>query len=186
MKNICVFCSARYPKNKNYTSATIDLAKLIAKKKYTLIYGGSNMGLMSVLSETVRKNGGKTVGILPDVFSHLTSQDDEIVRTKDFAERKATMILRSDAFICLPGGYGTLDEASDIIVGKLIHAHTKPIVFINTEGCYDSLLAHFDKLVEENLADKDTSLYGVVKTPKDAIDYLEKYQPSRSRASING
>lgn len=177
MKTICVFCSSKNPSNPKYAEATIQLAKILSDNNYTIIYGGTQKGLMALLSAEVRKNKGKIIGILPEVFSNLHSPEEEIIRTKNFAERKEEMITKSDAFVCLPGAYGTLDEMTDVIVGKLIRAHNKPIVLINTDGFYNNLLAHFKKIIDEKLTDNYESLYGIINTPKEAIEYLKNYVP---------
>ncbi len=174
--NICVFCSSRNPTNSVYRQATTELGQLLAKNNHTTIYGGSNVGLMALLSEIIKKNHGRIIGVLPEVFSHLNATGDEIVHAKDFAERKAIMITRSDAFICLPGGHGTIDEFSDVIVSKLINIHAKPLVFINTDGFYDNLLAHFKKMTDEGFIDQYDSLYGVVNTPEQALQYILNYK----------
>ncbi len=180
MKHICVFCTSWDPYPAIYKEATIDLAERIAKKGYVLVYGGSDVGLMSVLAKTAQRNKGKVVGIIPEIFSDLQAQDDEIIKAKDFGERKALMILRSDAFICMPGGYGTLDEMSDVIVGKQIGAHNKPIVIVNINGFYNHLLAHFERMFGENFANKDEHLYALVETPAQAMHYLENYRPTQA------
>ncbi len=180
MKHICVFCTSWDPYPSIYKEATVDLAERIAKGGYTLVYGGSDVGLMSVLAKTAQKNKAKVVGIIPEIFSDIQAQDDEIIKAKDFGERKALMILRSDAFICMPGGYGTLDEMSDVIVGKQIGAHNKPIVIVNINGFYDKLLEHFEHMFAENFANKEDSLYAVVETPTQAMHYLENYHAAQT------
>lgn len=183
MKSVCVFCSSRNPKNLAYKKATIELGKLIAEQGYSTIYGGSTEGLMAEFSKSVREHGGKILGILPEVFAHLKNPDEEVVKAKDFGERKAIMIEKSDAFICLPGGYGTIDEMSDVIVSKLLEIHDKPIVLINIGGFYDNLIAQFEKMIAEGFTDKYETLYAVVENPKQAIEYLKKYKPKTIKNS---
>lgn len=175
MNKICVFCSARSPANPAYAQAIDELGRLLAINNYTTLYGGTKKGLMNILSEAVKRNYGKIIGILPEVFSHLNSPDEEIIKARDLGHRKELMILHSDAFIALPGGYGTLDELSDVIAGKIVNAHNKPIVIINTDGFYDILNDFFQKLVEEKLADNYEHLYKIVDTPEEALDYIKNY-----------
>lgn len=142
---------------------------------------------MDILSNAARKNGGRTIGVLPEVFSHLANDDSTIIAAKDFAERKAYMMTHADAFFCLPGSFGTLDEMTDMLVGKLLTIHTKPVVLINTDGFYDDLLKQFAKAVQVGMAEPNDGLFAAVDTPQQALEYLRTYVPKkRTHKGIRG
>lgn len=177
MARICVFCASRHPPHQAYEEAARELGTLLAQEGHLTIYGGTQKGLMATLSTAVRQSKGRSIGIIPEVFNGLKHPEEEIIKAKDFRERKARMIIDSDAFICLAGGYGTLDELSDVLVGRLISAHHKPLVFVNTSGFYNHLFAHFRHTIAEGLAEDYPSLYGIASTPREELDYIASFNP---------
>jgi len=179
MANICVFCSAVDSIKEDYKKDAQELGKLISDKGHNLVYGGSQKGLMGVVALAVKNtsNGSKVIGILPEIFHHLIEIEDEAVKTKDLRDRKATMELRSDAFIALPGGYGTLDEIADVIVLKSLSVHSKPLVLLNTNGFFDKLIDYFKFLQSEGMAynsNSDVDLFFVANSAEEAMEYLSR------------
>ncbi|MEK6823167.1 MAG: TIGR00730 family Rossman fold protein, partial [Nanoarchaeota archaeon] len=146
MANICVFCASTNGSDAVYQDVAAQTGTLIGKGGHTLIYGGSNCGLMGIVARATQAAGGKVVGILPNIFSDLAQGEDELVRAEDLRHRKALMEVRSDAFMGLPGGIGTLDEIADALVSAYLGIHKKPIVIVNTHGFYRHLLAHFEQI----------------------------------------
>lgn len=173
MKYIAVFCSAKDLPEK-YTKPAEEFARLIAESGYHLVWGGSDVGLMKIMAAGVRKGGGKIVGVSTGLFKHVMHKDpDEMIIAKDLGERKAMMLKRSDAVVMLPGGTGTLDEATDIIEDKKNKLHDKPIVILNIAGFYDGLKTQFEKMRDEGFLHRplEETVY-FADTPEDAIAYI--------------
>lgn len=177
--NICVFCSSSNAVATAYFSHAEELGRLMANKDHQLVYGGANVGLMEHLAFAVKKDGGKITGVIPQKIHdrELASlHPDQLIVTASMDERKRKMREIADAFIALPGGFGTLEEILEVITLKQLDYHRKPIVFINTSGFFDFLLKQFDFSCEEKFAKENyRSLYEVVASPAEAIEYIENY-----------
>jgi len=135
-----------------YRQAAFDLAKLFLAKKIRLVYGGANVGLMQILADTVLAGGGEVIGIMPQMLV-----DKEVAHTGltkmitvcSMSERKSLMVEMSDAFIAMPGGFGTLDELAEVITYNQLRLTDKPIGILNIAGYFDPLLAFFDHITNE-------------------------------------
>ena len=175
MKYIGVFCSASELSEK-YTKPAEEFAKLIPQHKYHLVWGGTDTGLMKVVSSAVQENGGKLIGVSLPIFEHLSRKSaDEMIVAKTLGERKATILQRSDAIVMLVGGIGTLDEVTEMLEMKKQKHHNKPIVILNTENFYDGLKVQLQKMKDDGLL--TVPLEGLVffaDTPQEAIDYINK------------
>lgn len=133
MKNICVYCSAS-DVDKKYIEATEQLGRLIAKNNFNLVWGGGNRGLMKVISDSVKKNGGKIFGVTTKFLKdHRKMTADEMTIAEGFPERKELLLNKADAIVLLPGGLGSLDEISEAIELKKHDFHFKPVVALNTD-----------------------------------------------------
>jgi cytokinin riboside 5'-monophosphate phosphoribohydrolase len=178
---ICVFSSSSDAVAPAYFKAACDLGQLIALHGHTLVYGGSNVGLMGELARAVHTQQGKVIGVIPEsIQARGVAYDlaDELLVTADLRERKAVMEARSDAFIALPGGFGTLEEVSEILTLKQLQMHTKPMVLVNTLGFYDKLLALYEHFYAEHFAKEQyRKLYYVAPNVTSALVYIETYQP---------
>lgn len=153
-QNICVFCASRIGRNPRYQSAAQQLGQLIAQGGRTLLYGGSNLGYMGVVSSAALEYGGNVVGIIPTFFSEsiiLSQPVSELVQVDSFAARKELMLSRSDAFIALPGGVGTLDEITEVLAANQLGRIRKPIGLLNVEGYFDPFIAQMAVLQREGL-----------------------------------
>ncbi|WP_411151780.1 TIGR00730 family Rossman fold protein [Streptomyces sp. A30] len=147
--NICVFCSA-YSLDDRYTAPAQKLAALIGERGHTLVWGGSDSGLMGVLADAVKGAGGRLVGISVELLAHTVYQGaDEIVISPDLATRKAELLARADAIMVLVGGLGTLDEVTEILELKKHGLHTKPVIVLDTEGFYDGLRTQLARMEAE-------------------------------------
>lgn len=177
--NICVFCSSSNAVAQAYFDHAEELGRLIANKGYELVYGGANVGLMEHLALAVKNDGGKITGVIPQKIHdrELASlHPDQLIVTASMDERKRKMREVADAFIALPGGFGTLEEILEVITLKQLDYHRKPIVFINTNGFFDFLLKQFDFSCEEKFAKENyRSLYKTVSSPSEAIAYIDNY-----------
>lgn len=137
--HICVFCSAA-ELDVVYTDAAREFAELIGSRGHSLVWGGSDVGLMKVVADGVQGAGGRLVGISVEFLqSKARGNADEMVVTTNLAERKAQLLERADAFVIMVGGTGTLDEATEILELKKHGLHAKPVVLLNTAGYYDGL-----------------------------------------------
>lgn len=148
---------------------------------YNLVYGGGAVGTMWVNAKAVKDFGGKVTGVIPEKLHKMCAENkdcDELIITKCMRSRKETLDKISDAFIALAGGFGTLEELSEMIVQKQLGYSNKAIVILNTEGFYDNLIKFFDEMIHKNFANsKISEAYYVAKTPAEAINYLQNYQP---------
>ena len=177
---ICVFCSSSNAVADSFFEMATELGQLLANKGHGLVYGGANVGLMEQVAQTVKKNGGEVIGVIPQKIhdNELSSHHpDELIITPTMGERKRLMHEKSDAFIALPGGFGTLEEILEVITLKQLDYHHKPIVFVNTNGFFDKLLEQFEHSYSTGFAKVNyRKLYWVVTTPEEAINYIENYR----------
>lgn len=182
--NICVFSSSSNAIAQVYVDEAIDLAQRIGQSNFCLINGGSNVGLMDVITREAGKNGAKTIGVIPEKlrdYNLASVHAHEIIVSGDMMERKAKMRDLADSFIALAGGFGTLEEILEVITLKQLGYHHKAIVFINTNGFYDDLFRQFEKSYEEKFAKENyRKLYFIAKNTSEAMDYLMNYQPEET------
>ena len=144
IKTICVYCGSCPGSNPRFIEVAIALGKILAENRIRLVYGGGSIGLMGALATSVLDHGGTVTGIIPDF---LTSRENaltrvqELIVTPDMHERKRLMFERSDAFVALPGGVGTLEELVEQLTWKQLGRHTKPVLLANVDGFWEPLLA---------------------------------------------
>ncbi len=183
IKTVCVFSSSSSAVNSVYRDTTIELGKRLGQEGFGLIFGGADVGLMGVIARTAQNHGARVTGVIPEslVEKGIVYQEaDELIVSNNLRDRKEIIESKSDAFIALPGGFGTLEEIIEILTLKQLQLHNKPIVFINTNGYYDNLIAQFEIGYQENFAKKDfKELYYVSKFVEDAIDYIKRYTPKQ-------
>ncbi|MEV4947978.1 TIGR00730 family Rossman fold protein [Streptomyces sp. NPDC053755] len=173
--NICVFLSAA-DLDERYTAPAREFATLLGKAGHTLVWGGSDTGLMKVVADGVQEAGGRIVGVSVDFLAAKARPDaDEMVFAKDLAERKALLLTRSDAIVVMVGGTGTLDEATEILELKKHALHSKPVVLLNTAGFYDGLKTQFRRMEEEGFLPLPlTDLVFFAEDGVEALAYLEE------------
>ena len=181
---ICVFASASNDLKEIYYKDAQLLGELIAKNGYDLVYGGSHRGLMYASAKSAKQYGSKIIGVMPEKLANLgfTNPEDceEFYVTKGMRERKAKLDEISDAVIAIAGGYGTLEELSEIIVQKQLNYNNKPIVILNTDGFYDKLIEFFNDIILKGFAHNDTErIYYVAQTPEEALEYINNYVPEK-------
>ena len=156
--NIAVYCGSSAGSKEAYTIGAVALGMWIAENGHTLVYGGARGGLMGTIANSVLSNGGKVIGVLPQVESIQNRRHQfltEYIDTKDMAERKAKMIDLADAYIALPGGPGTLDELSDIISLQRLHINENPCILYDIDGFYQPLKAFFEEMQSSGFAAKE-------------------------------
>lgn len=181
IRAVCVFCASSQAVDDAFKNVALELGREMGKRGIDLVYGGASIGLMGCVARGVHEEKGRVIGVLPEFFKTKDieySEADELIVTQDMRERKAEMDLRSDAFIVLPGGIGTLEEAMEILSMRQLRLTDKPLVFINTRGFYDGLFATFEEMVDLKFAKTNIlNMYEVVPDPQGALDYLSSYTP---------
>ena len=180
IKSICVFCASSELVDNNYKKIAKELGREIGKKGIDLVYGGAYIGLMGCVARGVHEEKGNVIGILPQFFRSKDIEyldADELIVTKDMRERKAKMDERSDAFIVLPGGMGTLEEAMEILSMRQLNLTDKPLVFINSNGFYDNLNKTFDVMIEQKFAKENIrKMFAMTPDPITALEYILNYK----------
>lgn len=176
---VCFFCASSEALVPNFYNTAESFAKILVDNNWTLVTGGSNVGLMKKLIQTVKILNGKSIGVIPNLFVEkglACQENSQIIITKNMQERKDEMINISDAFVILPGGFGTLDELFEILTLKQIGLCNKPIVIYNENNFYDNLLKQFDVIFENNFTKKQNkTIFEVLNTIEDTINYIKNY-----------
>ena len=152
MKSICVYCGSNAGSKPAYTERAIALGDRIAKEGLRLVYGGGNVGLMGIVADAVLAAGGEVVGVIPEQLVGWEVAHKGVTRLEVVAnmhERKKRMFDLSDAFVALPGGFGTLDEMFEMLTWRQLGIGDKPCAFLDVEGFYTPLMGMIDRMVEE-------------------------------------
>jgi len=172
--SIAVFCGSSDGGRPEYAEAAAELGAVIARSGLTLVYGGSNVGLMRALADAALAAAGRVVGVIPE---HLVARErahrvvTELHVVASMHERKALMASRSDAFVALPGGFGTFEEFLEVLTWSQLGIHGKPCGLLNVAGYYDHLLAMFDRAVQDGFV-ASTSLPAVEADPGQLVERL--------------
>ncbi|MFW6138393.1 MAG: TIGR00730 family Rossman fold protein [Spirochaetota bacterium] len=182
IKSVCVFCSSSNSVDEHYLEAARRLGQELAGSKFSLVYGGGNSGLMGELARTVKLRGGKLTGVNLDRFvekGFCYRQADEMIVVDTMRERKYIMKEKSDAFIALPGGLGTMEELLEILSLKQLHFHNSPVVIINTNNYFYHLIQLFEEGFNQRfMKPQYRSLYFVAQDAEEAVEYIKQYKPS--------
>lgn len=184
IKKISVFASASLDLDEKYYKAASELGALIGSEGFDIVYGGSHRGLMYATAQAAKQHGGKIYAVMPQVMVDIgfgNPEDcEEFHVTEGMRERKAKLDEISDAVIAIAGGFGTLEEISEMIVQKTLGYSNKPTVILNTDGFYDNLLKFFEDTIDKGFAPKNVrEAYFVANTPREAIDYIKNYNPQK-------
>ena len=181
MKSVCVFCGSSSGSNPIFAEIATQVGKEIARRQLCLVYGGGGIGLMGVVADAALSAGGEVIGVIPQALldkelghGSLT----ELVVVGSMHERKATMANRADAFLALPGGFGTFEEFCEVLTWAQLGLHNKPCGLLNVNGFYDPLLALFDRSVADGfLRPKHRSLVLTGVSPSEILDGLATFVP---------
>jgi uncharacterized protein (TIGR00730 family) len=149
---ICIFCGSSTGTRSTYADAARSIGQVLLHRRIGLVYGGGNVGLMGIVADTVMQGGGEVIGVIPEalVTRELAHADiSQLIIVHSMHERKAKMAELSDAFIAMPGGYGTFEEFCEIITWAQLGLHRKACGLLNVDGYYDPLLTLFDRAVTE-------------------------------------
>lgn len=178
IRNVCVFCSSSDRLEEVYYRQARELGEAITREGWGLVYGGSSCGLMRELAVAVTAQGGAVTGIVTRRIAARGKADHTIANllvAEDMKERKSLLRDRADGFIALPGGWGTLEEITEVITLKQLGEHCKPIVFLNSDGCYDTFLRFIRELTDKGfIAPVYAGLYRVADTVSQAVQMLKE------------
>ena len=181
MKRVCVFCGSRDGTRDQYVGSARQMGQALARRGIGLVYGGGGIGLMGILADAALSAGGDVVGVIPEALmarevAHGGLTDLRIVASMH--ERKALMAELSDAFVALPGGFGTLEEFCEALTWAQLGIHRKPCGLLNVEGFFDPLLSFFNHAVRERFVSPDhRSLVVVEEDPERLLDALSRWEP---------
>jgi uncharacterized protein (TIGR00730 family) len=149
IKTVCVYCGSGPGSNHRFVEAAVELGKIFAENDIRLVYGGGSIGLMGAVAKSTLDHGGKVTGIIPDFLrarENALTRVQEMIVTPDMHERKRLMFERSDAFVALPGGIGTLEELVEQLTWQQLGRHSKPVLLANVDNFWEPLLALLDHM----------------------------------------
>ena len=189
MKSICVYCGSNAGSKPAYTERAIALGDRIAKEGLQLVYGGGNVGLMGIVADAVLAAGGEVVGVIPEQLVNWEVAHKGVTRLEVVAnmhERKKRMFDLSDAFVALPGGFGTLDEMFEMLTWRQLGIGNKPCAFLDIDGFYEPLIGMIDRMVDERFlhAEQRQDLWhgediGTM------LEWMQNYQPAQASKWID-
>jgi len=184
MKRLCVFAGSSLGRSPAYSAAAVELGRVLASRDIGLVYGGARVGLMGAVADAVLAGRGRVTGVIPRSLAerevaHGGLTDLRIVTSMH--ERKAMMANLADAFVALPGGWGTLDEMFEILTWAQLGLHHKPCGLLNVQGYFDRLLSFLDHTMEQGFVRREYgALLAVAESPASLLDALKSAQPPPS------
>ncbi len=188
MKRLAVFCGSSNGASETYKEGAIQLGKELARRGITLVYGGSSIGIMGIVADTVLEFGGKVIGVIPKMLEEKEISHPnltELIVVHSMHERKAKMVELSDGFIALPGGMGTLEEFFEVLTWAQLGLHQKPCGILNINHYYDLLISFLDHINEQQfLQDKFRSMVLIDDHPGHLIETFTSYIPPTVKTYI--
>ncbi|RPA83567.1 hypothetical protein BJ508DRAFT_55133 [Ascobolus immersus RN42] len=190
---VCVYCGSRPGSSPAYMEAARTLGKVFIENGWGLVYGGGTVGLMGEVAKTIVGLGGSSHGIIPEALvGHERSGQippesiyGRTTTVKDMHERKRLMAEEADAFIALPGGFGTMEELFETVTWNQLGIHSRPIIVLNIDGFYDLLLGWVDKAVEGGFISPSLkAIIGEAKTPEQVPEVIKSYIPAEGRLNL--
>src|ERR1022692_3365382 len=182
MRRICIFCASSPGSRTEYRAAAEEMAAELVRRNIGLVYGGGNVGLMGIIADAVLRAGSEAQGVIPEHLMALEGGHKGLTKlhiVRSMHERKAKMADLSDAFVALPGGFGTLEEFCEVVTWTQLGLHAKPCGILNVLGYYSPLLAMFDHAVEERfLKPENRGLVLARDQPADLLQALEEWRPT--------
>lgn len=175
-KSVCLFCGSSDRSDPAYTVAAQQFGALTAAAGWRLVYGGGGVGLMGASARSAHEAGGRVLGVMPGFLRSRERLFDEVetLVVTSMHERKTIMYDQSDAFVVAPGGVGTLEEAIEVLSWKRLDLHHKPVIFLNINGFWDTLLAAIKTGIDQNMTpDTFREAYSVVNTVEEAIALMQ-------------
>ncbi len=181
MKKICVFCGSSMGFDEIYKRKALDLADYLIEKGHTLVYGGANVGLMKIIADRMLEAGGEVIGVMPQYLVDKEVAHSGLTKlhiVESMATRKNLLIDISDAFVAMPGGFGTLDELAEVLVLDQLQIISKPLGLYNVNGYFDHLIRYIDLGVSEGFVrgEHRKNVFSHDK-PKELCEMLASYKP---------
>ena len=174
---LCVYCSSSDRLDSKYYAAAELLGTEMVRRDWGLVYGGGKTGLMGTVARAVKRNGGRVIGVIPDFMKAKElayDEADELITVVTMRERKLLMETRADAFLALPGGWGTLEEIMEILTLRQLDVLRKPCVFYNQDAFYDDLLRFFERMITDKFnKPSNLNLFSVAPTIEQVFAHLE-------------
>ncbi len=181
MKRICVFCGSKVGSSGLYCEAAQQLGRLMVGRGLGLVYGGGSVGLMGVIANTVLAAGGEVIGVIPEMLATKELLHEGVRQMHVMASmhsRKARMAELADAFIAMPGGFGTFEELLEMITWSQLGIHRKPVGLLNVAGYYDSLIQFVDHAIAEGfIKEKHRQLIVIADEPAPLLDLILSHKP---------
>jgi uncharacterized protein (TIGR00730 family) len=188
LTRICVFCGSSDGARASYRDAAAALGRMLARRRLGVVYGGGNVGLMGALADAALDAGGEVIGVIPEhlVARELAHRGVDLRIVHSMHERKALMGDLADAFVALPGGFGTLEEFLEVLTWSQLGLHAKPCALLNVQNYYHGLLGFFEQAVREGFVRGESRALVVVDDdPERLLDQLADWQPPALRQWID-
>lgn len=189
MKKVAVFCGSSIGFNAVYKNAAIELGNYLADNKIAMIYGAGKIGMMGATADAMLAKNGEVIGVIPDLLRHeevMHSAVSEIILTKNMSERKVLMSKLVDAYVTLPGGFGTLDEIFEVLTLQQLYIEKKPVGLLNINGFFDFLIKQLDVMVQEGfLQQKNRDMLLVGNSVEELMQKLHAYKVPKNVSFIN-
>ncbi|MBI4646186.1 MAG: TIGR00730 family Rossman fold protein [Bacteroidia bacterium] len=180
INNISIFCGSATGNNSAYRDLTAHLGKLLAERNKKVIFGGGKVGLMGVLADSVLENGGEVVGVIPEFLVHkeIAHEKSQLIVVKTMQERKQKILEIADAFIALPGGFGTIDELFEMLTLLQLGRHSKSIGILNINNYFNNLILFLETMVKEQFL-KEKYFKMIINTddPVNLLNQMENFKP---------
>jgi uncharacterized protein (TIGR00730 family) len=177
-RRVCVFCGSSAGVRPEYRAEAVGLGALLGKAGLGLVYGGAQVGLMGALADAALANGSEVIGVIPRALAGVEVAHQglsQLVLVETMHERKALMVQEADAFVALPGGYGTLDEFFEVLTWAQLGIHTKPCLLVNTDGYYDHLLSFLGVAIDQGFLKAANRAYiHVVGSAAEALQSMQQ------------
>ena len=181
MKRLCVYCGSSAGSGSRYSDAAIDLGKHLVQEKIGLVYGGAGNGIMGVIADAVLQGGGEVIGVIPQALVNMEVAHhglSELRVVQSMHERKTLMADLADAFVAMPGGYGTLEEIIEVLTWSQLRFHTKPCALLNVDRYFDHLLAYLDHAVSQGfIRNQHREMLLVANNAADVMGKIAAYVP---------
>ncbi|MEO1023436.1 MAG: TIGR00730 family Rossman fold protein [Bacteroidota bacterium] len=177
--SVCVYCGSRTPESSALKNIAVTLGERLVSQHWKLVYGGGKVGMMGIIADTVLEHNGEVIGVIPTSLmkaevAHTGIQ--QLIETPNMHSRKAKMEALSDAFVVLPGGFGTLDEFFEILTWRQLGFHNKPIFLVNMDGYFDGLLQFCASAFDHNfLRPESLELFETVENADQIIERIREY-----------
>ncbi len=179
MKKVCVYCGSRIPEDPEIVEIAKRIGAAFADENIHLVYGGGKVGVMGIIADACLEKGGQVTGVIPTAIKDMEVAHTELTElheTQDMHTRKALMETLSDAFLVLPGGFGTLDEFFEILTWRQLGFHNKPIILVNINGYFDGLMQFVENGLKQNfLRPRALNLFEVVSNFDDCMEMIRSY-----------